>query len=75
LYINDVLSCKQAAVSGLGMTVLPARIVEQEVNAKQLVPLLTDYTFPTATLFAMYTSRQWLPAKVKAFLDYLGSWA
>lgn len=74
LRINDVLSCKQAAVSGLGMTVLPGRIVEQEVKAKQLVPLLTDYTFPTATLFAMYTSRHWLPAKVKAFLDYLDSW-
>ena len=66
--------CKQAAVSGLGITVLPGRIVEREVKAKQLVPLLTDYTFPTATFFAMYTSRKWLPAKVKAFLDYLDSW-
>ena len=74
LRINDVLSCKQAAVSGLGITVLPDRIVEKEVKAKQLIQLLTDYTFPTATLFAMYASRQWIPTKVKVFLDYLDTW-
>lgn len=75
LHINDVFSCKQAAVSGLGITILPERIVKQEVEEKKLVPLLTDYTFPVATLFAMYASRQWLPAKVKAFLDYLDEWS
>ena len=74
LHINYVLSCKQAAVSGLEITVLSGRIVEQEFKAKQLVPLLTDYTFPVATLFAMYTSRIWIPAKLKAFLDYLDTW-
>jgi len=74
LRINDILSCKQAAVSGLGITVLPSRIVKNEVKAKQLIQLLTDYTFPTATLFAMYASRQWIPTKVKVFLDYLDNW-
>jgi len=74
LSINDVLSCKEAAVSGLGITLLPCRIAKQEVETKQLVPLLTDYTFPAITLFAVYTSRQWLPSKVKVFLDYLEKW-
>lgn len=74
LYIDDVLSCEQAVVSGLGIIVLLRRIVEQEFKAKQLVPLLTVYTFPVATLFVTYASRQWLPAKVKAFLDYLYTW-
>ena len=74
LSINDVLSCKEAAVSGLGITMLPCRIAEQEVKEKQLVQLLTDHTFPTLTLFAVYTSRQWLPSKVKVFLNYLEGW-
>jgi DNA-binding transcriptional LysR family regulator len=74
LHINDVLSCKRAAVSGLGITLLPCRIARQEVKDKQLIPLLADYVFPTITLFAVYTSRQWLPSKVKVFLDYLEGW-
>jgi DNA-binding transcriptional LysR family regulator len=74
LSINDVLSCKEAAVSGLGISMLPCRIAEKEVKEKQLVQLLTDHTFPTLTLFAVYTSRQWLPSKVKVFMDYLEGW-
>ena len=48
LHINYVLSCKQASVSGVEITVLSGRIVEQEFKAKQLVPLLTDYYFSSS---------------------------
>jgi DNA-binding transcriptional LysR family regulator len=61
-------------VSGLKITVLPGGNIGQEVKVKQLVRLLTDYTFSVETLFVMYASHQWLPAKVKAFLDYLDTW-
>jgi DNA-binding transcriptional LysR family regulator len=72
--INDVLSCKQAAISGLGIAVIPGRIAQQDVKSKKLVQLLTDYTFPTVTLYATYASRQWMSTKLKAFLEHLETW-
>ena len=72
--INDVLSCKRAAIDGVGFAIIPERIAEQDVKDKRLAPLLTDYTFPTVTLYAMYASRQWIPTKLKAFLEHLETW-
>ena len=72
--INDVLSCKRAAIDGVGFAIIPCRIAEQDVKDKRLVPLLTDYSFPTVTLYAMYASRQWMPTKLKVFLEHLDKW-
>lgn len=74
LNINDVLACKEAALSGLGITMIPALIAEEDVKNKKLIRVLPDYKLPTATLFALYPSRQWMPAKLKVFLEYLESW-
>jgi len=72
--INDVLSCKRAAIDGVGFAIIPERIAEHDVKDKRLAPLLTDYTFPTVTLYPMYASRQWIPTKLKAFLEHLETW-
>ena len=72
--INDVLSCKRAATDGMGFTLIPERIAQQDVTDKRLVQLLTDFTFPTVTLYAMYASRHWMPTKLRAFLDHLETW-
>jgi len=72
--INDVLSCKRAATDGMGFTLIPERIAQQDVTDKRLVQLLTDYSFPTVTLYAMYASRHWMPTKLRAFLDHLETW-
>lgn len=69
--VNDVLSTKIAALSGLGIAVLPKFIAIDEVENQQLVPLLTDYQFPAFNVYAVYPSREWMPAKLKVFLEYL----
>jgi len=69
--VNDVLSCKEAAIAGLGIAVIPKFITRDEVKKRQLVPLLLDSQFPTINLYAVYLSRQWMPAKLKVFLDHL----
>jgi DNA-binding transcriptional LysR family regulator len=69
-----VLSCKRTAIDGVGFAVIPGRIAEQDVKDKRLVPLLTDYSFPTVTLYAMYASRQWMSTKLKVFLEHLERW-
>lgn len=72
--INDVLSCKRAAIDGMGFAIMPNRIATQDVMDKRLVPLLTDYSFPMVTIYAIYASRQWMSAKLKAFLQCLDGW-
>lgn len=69
--VNDIVAAKEAALSALGIVVLPKIIVAEEVKNKQLIPLLIDCEFPTFFLYAVYPSRQWIPAKLKAFLEYL----
>ncbi len=74
LKINDILTCKDAALSGLGITALPAIVVEQEVKLQQLKPIMPEFNLPLMTLFAVYPSRQWVPSKLKVFLQYLEKW-
>lgn len=69
--VNDIVAAKEAALSALGIVVLPKIIAAEEVKNKQLIPLLSDCEFPTFFLYAVYPSRQWIPAKLKAFLEYL----
>ncbi|WP_455205786.1 LysR family transcriptional regulator [Kaarinaea lacus] len=74
LTVNDFVACKEAAVAGLGVAILGDVFVKEEISNQRLVRILNDYELPQATLFALYPSRQWLPAKIKVFLDYLEDW-
>jgi len=74
LKINDILTCKEAAISGLGIALLPIAIAEQDVESKQLIPVTTEHKLPSMTLFAVYPSRQWVPSKLAVFLQFLQKW-
>ncbi len=74
LLTSDVLACKEAAIAGVGIAILPHLIIENQLENRTLVPLLEDYKMPTAILYAVYPSRHWLPTKVKTFLQFLEEW-
>ena len=66
---GDVLA--EAAIQGLGITLLPNFIVEPALTDGRLVKLLESYERTPLTLFALYPSRRHVPAKTRLFLDYL----
>ena len=66
---GDVLAA--AAVAGLGITVLPGFIVEDDIAAGRLQPILVDHRRPPLTLSVLYPSRRHLPSKVRLFIEYL----
>ena len=66
---GDVLA--EAAVQGLGITLLPDFIVEESLKSGQLVKVLESYERAPLTLFALYPSRQHVPAKTRVFIEYL----
>ena len=62
---------REAAVAGLGIVHMPEFLVGDDLAAGRLVPILTDYgTLPLACS-ALWPSRQFVPAKVRVFVEFL----
>lgn len=71
LFANNGQILKDAALAGLGIAYLPDFEVEDALLSGGLVKLLTDYTTPALTVYALYPARQFLPAKTRALVDFL----
>jgi DNA-binding transcriptional LysR family regulator len=68
---GDVLAV--AAEGGMGITLLPAFIVGEAIDAGRLVPLLTDWSAPPITVNAVFPSARRMPMKTRAFIDFMAS--
>jgi DNA-binding transcriptional LysR family regulator len=66
---GDVLAA--AAMQGLGIALLPNFIIEDGLADGRLVKVLGEFERAPLTLFALYPSRQHVPAKTRRFLEYL----
>jgi DNA-binding transcriptional LysR family regulator len=62
-----------AAVEGMGVTFLPKWLAETDVEAGKLELILPDALKMGATLYAVYPSRKYLSAKVRAFIDFFSA--
>jgi DNA-binding transcriptional LysR family regulator len=60
-----------AAVQGLGIALEPDFIVGVELKNGALVPVLQSFEAPALPIYAVYPSRRFLPAKVRAFVEFL----
>jgi DNA-binding transcriptional LysR family regulator len=60
-----------AAAQGLGITLEPDFIVGAQLTSGALVRLLESFEAPGLPIYAVYPSRRFLPAKVRAFVDFL----
>jgi len=69
---GDVL--KAAALSGLGITLLPTFIVGADLCEGQLVQVLPNYCPPEISIYAVFPSRRYLSAKVRTFVDFLSNY-
>ncbi len=66
---GDLLAA--AAVQGVGIVLEPDFIVGSELKQGNLVPVLESFEAPASPIYAVYPSRRFLPAKVRAFVDFL----
>lgn len=60
-----------AATEGLGIIRQPHYLVVEALKRKQLVHLLPDWDAGGHAINAVYASRKFLPAKVRALIDFL----
>ena len=82
LLISNALALREAALAGLGPSLLPTWLIGSELASGRLVDLFPDYEV-TATSFEtaawlLYPSRAFLPNKVRVAIDFLrqhlGGW-
>jgi len=60
-----------AAVSGMGVCMMPTFLGGDAVRRGELTVILQDFETLEVQLYAVYASRKFLPAKIRAFVEYL----
>jgi len=68
---NSERVLREACVAGAGIMLLTSLNAWREVAAGRLVPVLTDWRIVDAGVYALYPHRRHLPAKVRAFVDFV----
>jgi DNA-binding transcriptional LysR family regulator len=71
LETNNPMMLRAAALSGLGITLLPLWIIGPDIKAGRLRHVLPDYQWPDSAIHAVYPPGRHLSAKVRSFVDFL----
>ncbi len=71
---SDVSFLLDLALIGRGILLAPSFVLGDSLEAGRLVPVLPDWHERSLPLHALWPHRTLIPAKVKAFSDFLGSW-
>jgi DNA-binding transcriptional LysR family regulator len=71
MHSNNGDTCVAAALAGIGITRQPTFMLNEYIQNGKLVPLMPEYSAVELGIYAVYPSRTYLPAKVRATIDFL----
>lgn len=71
IQVNNSEVIRGLLLDDLGIAQMPRFLVEQEVQKGQLVQILAQYHLPEHGIYALYSQRAHMPAKLRVFIDYL----
>lgn len=71
LTTDDFNVLRNAALAGLGATMLPREFCIEDIHTGRLAIALQNWSTPVATQQAVYVSRRGMVPAVRAFLDFL----
>jgi DNA-binding transcriptional LysR family regulator len=60
-----------AAAHGMGLVIQPTFIAAAAIRSSNLVPVLTNYSWPIAPAYAVYPPTRHLSYRVREFIDFL----
>lgn len=66
---GDVL--REFVMRGLGVAIEPSFVVDKQIADGSLVSILEEWRLEEYSLYAVYLTRKFLPAKVRVFIDFL----
>jgi len=69
--VNNAKMIQTAVVKGLGVSILPSSIGEPLVKSGHLISLLDEFIPFQGDMYAVYPSRQYVPARITAFIRFL----
>ena len=72
LALNGIGLIRRLAVGGAGIAILPEGFCREDVQAGRLVRVLSAWSPPPVPIYAL-TAARLMPAKTRAFLDFLAS--
>ena len=61
----------EAAASGHGICLSPTFIAYQAILEGRLLPILSEFEIPSATAYAIYPNRRFIPQRVRALAEFL----
>lgn len=70
LRINDDDALSQAVLGGLGIALLPTFTVGKDLQGGKLRAVLSEYISVERYIYACYFPSRYLPAKIRAFIDF-----
>ena len=74
IFANSLGMMLNATLEGVGFARLPAFACDQEIKDGKLVRLLPAYSIaPGVGLYALYPNREYLPMKVRTFVDLISN--
>ncbi|NQU63434.1 MAG: LysR family transcriptional regulator [SAR324 cluster bacterium] len=72
--VDSLSAAIQSSILDLGIIEVPAYLLEKELKRGSLKQILKHIKLPEARLYALYPSREGLPAKSRQFLAFLDDW-
>lgn len=69
--VNNIGIARDLAIGHVGLSMLPNVMCRNDVRARRLVRVLTDWESPPMQATALILSRKGIPKKTRAFLDFL----
>lgn len=73
LSMNDPLLIKRMVLDGIGLGWLPLYLCRDEIADGRLIRCLPERTIEGPEIFALYSGRRDLPAKIRVFVDFLAT--
>jgi len=67
---NNSEALHDAIAQGLGIGRLPTFVAGPDIKSGKLIQLFPEYKMAQNTFYAVFLERQYMPAKVRAFLDF-----
>jgi DNA-binding transcriptional LysR family regulator len=71
--INDTEATRLAVLAGAGVAALPVHCVIDDIRNGRLIQLFPESRLQNTSVFAVYSSRHHIDAKIKTFIDFLTS--
>jgi DNA-binding transcriptional LysR family regulator len=70
---GDLEVLREAAVQGVGIALLPEHVCKRQIQSGELIHLLPDWSTPSGSVQAVFTTRKGLRPSIRALIEFLAA--